>query len=206
MDFKFPAIFGIIVFFLIFFINIIVGNSFLIIVLRSLLTGGIVFLIVFGIIFLFKNVFKIDLNSSISEDSKIGDKLNSEVTDNVDLVVDDNIDTKDYNEEYKNIDLDKENSSDSDVDSKESFKESFIEEKDLNEIKSSKIDDIGDIGDINIDDDIGGSDLGDDKFKDNSMTKDSNLSTEDIIKEKLGYNVTNQEIAKAIRTVLKRDG
>jgi len=224
MDFKFPAIFAIIIFVLIFFINLIVGNSFLVILLRSLLTGSLVFLIVFGTIYFFKNVLKIDFSSETLGEIKDFGKEKKREDEGVDVVIDDNIDTTNYNEESNGLEQDKlgedklenikvlgdsenievNNELGNELDNKEELSteknKNFIDSKieDLDSLTSSTL--------LDVESDETEMTTSNSDFNSSYMDdKDSNLSTSEIIKKKLGYEASNEEIAKAIKTVLKRD-
>jgi len=208
MDFKIPTIFAGIVFVLIFFINLIVGNSFLIVMFRSLLSGGLAFLIVFGVMYVFKNVLKIEINSNGEIDNS--SDLKSETSDAIDLVVDDNIDTKDYNYNKEKIEIE-ENKDEEESKLNESELDEKIDSLSNDDVKENKDKDdlFTDISEMKVDDFDDKSLLEKDNFKKESEDENGgNIETEtsEIIKDKLGYNATNEEIAKAIRTVLKRDG
>ncbi|HOJ63103.1 MAG TPA: hypothetical protein PLE45_01670 [Spirochaetota bacterium] len=208
MDFKIPTIFAGIVFVLIFFINLIVGNSFLIVMFRSLLSGGLAFLIVFGVMYVFKNVLKIEINSNGEIDNS--SDLKSETSDAIDLVVDDNIDTKDYNYNKEKIEIE-ENKDEEESKLNESELDEKIDSLSNDDVKENKDKDdlFTDISEMKVDDFDDKSLLEKDNFEKESEDENGgNIETEtsEIIKDKLGYNATNEEIAKAIRTVLKRDG
>jgi hypothetical protein len=102
-NFKIPSISGAIGFILIFFINIIVGNTFFVVITRSLLYGGIVFAVFFALVFLFRNFLSdaaldkdtvetkdkknegVDITVSDEEfDEKITEKLDEEIDLNLD--------------------------------------------------------------------------------------------------------------------------
>lgn len=78
-NFKIPIIGAIIIFFLIFFINLIVGNSFFVILLRSIVSGLVTFGVIFGVVFYFQNYLELTLENK--EETK--DKPN------IDIVLDD---------------------------------------------------------------------------------------------------------------------
>ena len=87
---KVPIIIGVIGFVLIFIINLIVGNTFLVSIARSFFYGFTVFGITYGIAFVFKNYLGIDL-----EFNKINDKDDESI---VDIVV-----GNEDNDEHKEI-------------------------------------------------------------------------------------------------------
>jgi len=158
--------------------------------------------------YVFKNVLKIEINSNGEIDNS--SDLKSETSDAIDLVVDDNIDTKDYNYNKEKIEIE-ENKDEEESKLNESELDEKIDSLSNDDVKENKDKDdlFTDISEMKVDDFDDKSLLEKDNFKKESEDENGgNIETEtsEIIKDKLGYNATNEEIAKAIRTVLKRDG
>ena len=86
---KIPLISGIIGFLLILLVNIIQGNSFLVIISRSLFYGSLTFGIIFGIKFVFNNFLNINFNSDNQENNSNneGETEKEEETNSVDFVI-----------------------------------------------------------------------------------------------------------------------
>ncbi|HOF01905.1 MAG TPA: hypothetical protein PK385_10910 [Spirochaetota bacterium] len=199
MNFKIPSIAGAVFFILFFLINLAQGNSFFVIFTRSLFSGAAVFGFLFGAVFLLKNVLKIDL--SASEESSDGDA--DAKGENVDISIDEKVDPFDYNnynddksdsteiaEESETSDY--ENKNDANDGENQNF---FYSDKfsDLDE----KIDNVEDITAL----DESTSSMG----SENEYSYDNDSDNSATLKEKLGYEATNEELARAVQTMIKRD-
>lgn len=64
MNFQIPIIGGIVTFFLVLILNIVNGNSFLMLFVRSLISAVLVFGVLFGVFYVFKDILKIDINAT----------------------------------------------------------------------------------------------------------------------------------------------
>ena len=199
MNFKIPSIAGAVFFILFFLINLAQGNSFFVIFTRSLFSGAAVFGFLFGAVFLLKNVLKTDL--SASEESSDGDA--DAKGENVDISIDEKVDPFDYNnynddksdsteiaEESETSDY--ENKNDANDGENQNF---FYSDKfsDLDE----KIDNVEDITAL----DESTSSMG----SENEYSYDNDSDNSATLKEKLGYEATNEELARAVQTMIKRD-
>ena len=188
MNFKIPSIAAGVVFIIILLVNLVRGNSFFVVITRSFVSGAVVFGLFFGMIYVLIEVLKIELTG--------GDKKTKEDSDeSVDIVVgEDSFDTNSYNDDEVLGDK----TGFQDDDSLETDESAFSKESldggldDLDE-KLGKIDD----SDI---------DSGDNYDEGTTSAFDSSrIEKGQNLKEKLGYDATNEDLAKAIRTVLKQD-
>jgi len=230
-NFKVPAISGGIGFVLIFFINMIVGNSFFVIFTRSLLYGVIVFSVFLGVIILFKNYLSVD-----SEEREVAEE---KAKPNIDITVDDQVFDDKTGKEI-NLDLDDEFVKDDEAifagesleeepgdiesnaaktenknaaDSKSSFKNEDIDE--IVNLREQNIPEAGTKESEEVKEEVDSSDLSSDSadsfFNLNEdkagepVGSDKDLDAEKSIKSKIGINVSFEEVAKAIRTKIKEE-
>lgn len=202
MNFKIPSIAGAVFFLLFFLINLAQGNSFFVIFTRSLFSGAAVFGFLFGVIFLFKNVLKIDLSAD-AEGSYDSDDVGDAKGENVDISIDDKVDPFDYNNYNDNKSDATESSGDYETsdygdknDTNDGEDQNFFNTNRFSDL-DEKIDDVEDIADL------GGSknSMG----AENEYKSDNNFDNSATLKEKLGYEATNEELAKAVQTMIKRD-
>ncbi len=182
MNFKVPSIASAVVFVLIFLINLIVGNSFGINLLRSFISAAVTFGLFFAMMFVFKSVLGVSAEDLQDESDSSGD---DGIGQNFDATVGDDesgSDIQSGNDDY-----------------------SAGESSDSGE--SAEISDSG--GEY--------SDGGDDflpseehSYEEEGFadagTSDSGGNVDgDTIREKLGYDATAEDLAKAIRTIIPRD-
>lgn len=221
---RIPAIAGGATFVLFFIINIIAGNGFFTIFLRSLISGGIVFGMIMGLIFLYEKYLISELQES-DVDNKAEDQ-------NVDILLDDekteeapNINENTNNEETQ-FSFDSNFESTSDLDNIETS----INEKDesMNKKSDTGNDNFSDdltksdsTGELNLDDistNIGKSDDGYSFDSDDTNDYSNDESSEQSIdyseykggegktlKDKIGFDVSYDDVAKAIRTKFKEE-
>jgi len=184
MNFKVPGIASAIVFVLIFLINLIVGNGFGINVLRSFISAAVTFGLFFAMMFVFKTVLGVsadDLQNDSSDsdgDNETGRNFDATVGDEEYHVADTAIDTNDYSENEANT-SETAASSDGESDSAEANEDDFLP------------------GEEHSYEEEGFADAG---------TSDSSGNLDgDTIREKLGYDASAEDLAKAIRTIIPRD-
>ena len=180
MDFKVPSIASAIVFILIFLINLIKGNNFGIVMLRSCISAAVTFGLFFAMMFVFKSVLGVsseDLQDEPDTDDGIGQNFDATVGDD-----ESSPDVSPKNSDYQEADT-------------------------ADNVESAEISDSGgDYGDGG-DDFLPGEDHSyeDEGFVD-AGTTDSGINVDgDTIREKLGYDATAEDLAKAIRTIIPRD-
>ena len=183
MNFKVPSIASAVVFVLIFLINLIVGNSFGINLLRSFISAAVTFGLFFAMMFVFKSVLGVsaedlqDESDSDDDDDGIGQNFDATVGDD-----ESGSDIQSENEDYS----------------------------------AGETSDSGESAEIS---DSGGeySDDGDDflpseehsyeeeGFADAGTSDNGGNVDGDTIREKLGYDASAEDLAKAIRTIIPRD-
>ncbi len=228
---KLPAFISAGIFVLFFIINLAVGNTFGVIFLRSLISAAVVFALAFGFIFLLENYFDINFKD-IGREAKTETPADKE---SVDIMLDDeeiaekpgdedtageSNDTQfEYNENSEDftgdIEVESAGGDEPDVSSNSSTGETDEYEQENNPDKS------GEIGDLNLDNysaNIGGS--GDDYgfagaessedagSNDTNQSMDySNIKPDDgrMLKDKIGFDISYDDVAKAIRTKLKEE-
>lgn len=231
MNFKVPGIISSVIFVLIFFINIIVRNSFFVIFTRSLISAALTFGITFGIIFLFKNVLNVEWSNEILDSS---DSISNNKGQSVDILAGEN-DTTDISSYDDSTDLDDDDNigelkSVDDLDDDNIGElEAIDDDKVSDNISSDSISDAS----IGSDNQIGKEDMGvedlefiedgedvplipgaDEELLDNNANEDNNTTIKDtgissdefvdLMKEKIGQDATSKETAKAIRTMLNK--
>ncbi|OHD11728.1 MAG: hypothetical protein A2086_09770 [Spirochaetes bacterium GWD1_27_9] len=183
MDIKIPLIGSIIIFIIIFFMNILNGNSFSVLIVRSLISGLIVFGLLFGVIFFLKDILKIDFSTQTPKDNTENPSDNK-----VDFVVGDeeegsgdsllNSNSSNFNQDEENITTSDDGGGFSSISSDNKFDESI---------------DSG-VSDFNAGDTTG--------FGNISSSGDSGQRN---IKDVLGFDASPEELAKAIKTKMNKD-
>lgn len=184
MNFKVPGIASAIVFVLIFLINLIKGNNFGILMLRSFISAAVTFGLFFAMMFVFKTVLGVsaeDLQDEPSDsdgDDETGRNFDATVGDEDNSVADTAIDTNDYSESVADT-SENDVASDGESDSTENNEDDFLP------------------GEEHSYEEEGFADAG---------TSDSLGNVDgDTIREKLGYDASAEDLAKAIRTIIPRD-
>lgn len=255
LNFKIPIYTGITGFIIILFINIIKGNSILVILLRSFFYGTLVFGVFFCVIFIFQKYLNLSFDTDETDNFKneeespnvdimageesLDDNIIEDKINNIDSYTDADIDTEtdDHIDENKNIDINKENNEkevnvqdnfDNEISSdnfKDNINEEIITEKNIekddsaenNNVKTEDlkgeiktVDEFSDNNqpDLELENDntheLDELSLDDEKYiEDNEYAGSKNEGSG--VKEKLGMDVSYEELAKAIRTKLKRD-
>lgn len=206
MDIKIPALVTLVLTLLIIIINIIRGNPVSAVFVRALFSGVLIFGILMGIGFVFKNVLKIDFSDSQgpaaggSEEHDGDDASDSQFSPTVDYVVNDedggtdDLDADVLGEEGGQM-LDELGDEDDGLSGSSSIGGggmSIGDESDIEEAEEVGEDVMGSYEDYNSD-------------EEGSHTPTVN-SDGDTIKEKLGFDASSEDLAKAVKTVLKRDG
>jgi hypothetical protein len=220
---KIPLIAGIIIFFLVLLINIFSGNSFSVIIMRSFLSLVISFGLIYGAIFVLTDVLKIDFNVTEQEG------YDKEPENKVNIMVDD-MDVTDMKNETSFESDDDLHPNDISNESEINENDSFISKNDdmktndeyMNEDQDSdkgqNSSGMSDLGDV----DFGNRGT---SFDDTQETYDQTGQNENIdqteqierkdtdsysnsssVKDKLGMNATTEDLVKAIRTKISKDG
>ncbi|MBN2545421.1 MAG: hypothetical protein JXB50_06470 [Spirochaetes bacterium] len=235
-DLQIPLITASIFFIMIFAVNIF-KNTLFVTISRSVFSGVFVFFIIFGIIYLFKFILKIDVDdtgtlTSESEDEEPsvditlddetgaesnidykntniitdGDENIAEIYNPEDTETYDNVSAEELSLDSENIDdiekLDKESSEQAaKIESKNNDlnKQELKENKEEKEIKEDK--GIMDTEDYNIDEIVKNPEDDDFEYYPNDDLDDA----EKPLKDRLGFDVSYEDLAKAIRTEMKRD-
>lgn len=221
-ELKVAIITGFISFLIIFTANIF-RNSFSVTFFRSVFTFLSVAGIIYLVQFLFKHFFNLDLINSNSTGSDKSEESNKE---NINLTIGDDdfsFDREtDKKEEIKNSDTEnfqqEEFNTDMEFDTKE--EDSIINKKNLDEetmFKNSEQNTEEEIEKNINSDDIFDTAFYDDNKTDNKTIEESDYNNSELaasddvtnvekpLKERLGYDATYEELAKAIRSELKRD-
>lgn len=202
MNFKIPSIAGAVFFLLFFLINLIQGNSFFVVITRSIFSGAVVFGLLFGILFLFKEVLKIDLSAG-AEGSGDSEDTSDAKGENVDISIDDKVDPFDYNNYNDNKSDDSDDSGNYET-SDYGGKNDINDGEDQNVFNSNRFADL----DERLDDVEDISDLSGSKNSlesESEYKSDNNFDNAATLKEKLGFEATNEDLAKAVQTMIKRD-
>jgi len=192
MNFKIPLIGSVIIVVLLLIINLIQGNSLLATILRSLVSGVFVYGIIFGVHFVLVEVLKIDLSSSKEDNSAFHSDENK-----VDLTVNDDFSDENIAENVATRDSE-ESLSYGDVTENTSYSSSD---------EASSSDEYGE----NISSTISsGMNTGIDtsSYGSNDDTEGEYVSPKDEYssKEKLGFEASPEELAKAIRSKIQKEG
>ena len=176
MNFQVPILGGVITFAVVFLLNLVNKNSFGMVVIRSLLAGGLIFGIGLGVVYILKDLLKIDFSGKEenSDDNSIEENK-------VDISVDDEI-TENSGVEDDTVENSFEKYSDEDM----------VFSDQSNTSDENKDDNDEDMG-------FGASPFNGDRSMDNSL-KDGKS-----IKDILGYEASPEELAKAIKTKITKD-
>ena len=183
MNFKVPSIASAIVFVLIFLINLIKGNNFGIVLLRSFISAAVTFGLFFAMMFVFKTVLGVSSEDLQDEpdsdnDNSVGQNFDATVGDDDGAAADTAIDTNDY--------------SDSGADTSEG---------------DGSSDEMSDSAGAGYDDFLPGEEHSyeEEGFAEAGTSESSGNLDGDTIREKLGYDASAEDLAKAIRTIIPRD-
>lgn len=223
-NFKTPIYAGIIGFFLIFITNFVKKNSLFVIFFRSFFYGILVCGLILGIYFILKKFLNIDFdNSNAKQDTD--ENIEEDEKANVDILIgkddageDDENATFNANEVIGNVNVgtedgvnpiddfalkeDKINTSDNfDYSVDEVFHENKIAENNDDLIGDDNKEDTLEENKSNEFDDLS---LDEDNFREKD-DYNKKKSKEDILKKKIGVDVSYEDLAKAIRTKIKRD-
>ncbi len=178
---KGPAICGIIVLVLIFVENLIIGNDFLAALIRSIISGAFSFGLSFGLLFVvtkFKN--DVEATENRAKQPVANENEDSEIGSNIDYTIDDSIsESKDF--ESSNSAYSEEPLSFGGEDGEPYSFEDFME------------------------DSGNGDNKNDVTSEPENVSYYSKPSNSEKTKELLDMNISEEDMAKAIRTVLKRD-
>jgi hypothetical protein len=223
---KIPAIAGGITFVLFFIINIIVGNGFFTIFLRALISSAIVFGMIMGLIFLYEKY--------LTSEMQMSDMDNKSEDQNVDILLDDEegeeaSEVKDNinNNEETQFSFDSNFESTGDLDNVEvpiTAKEELVNKKtDMgNDNFSDDFIKNDSTGELNLDDISANIGKSDDNYSfdgDDTNSYNNEESSEQPIdyseykgkgdgktlKDKIGFDVSYDDVAKAIRTKFKEE-
>ncbi|MCG8572417.1 MAG: hypothetical protein MJB14_19975 [Spirochaetes bacterium] len=200
MNFKVSALITVVFSFLILIINILNNNSFILILIRLVISGALIFGIITLVQFLFTSVVKIDLSDSESKISESESTVNYVVDDNTTANFDEPNQGENALAENKLDNIDMGHESDTTVDQEEATSISGSE-------SDYAVDDVEDMAD-DVPSSTEGYDESDivDNSQDNYMENRPDINAEGTtIKDKLGVNATPEEIAKAIKTKLNED-
>lgn len=177
MDFKVPSIASAIVFVLIFLINLIKGNTFGIVMLRSFVSAAITFGLFFAVMFVFKTVL------GISSDDFGGDSS----PDDSDDVLGQNFDAT-IGDDESSSDITPENADYSDSDVADNDESADISGTDDDNFLTEE-----------------GHSYEDEGFADVGTSSSGSKTSEEAIRDTLGYDASAEDLAKAIRTIIPRD-
>ena len=194
------GIFSVIGLLLVFIINLTKGKGIVGVLVAPIIAAPIIFGVVFGVLMLLSKILKVDLileekNELETKEAVNTFQSNASVGKNVNFTVSDDIDsTENFETSSGNDDISEESGNDK-----------------LPEINSDRNLDFPDL------DDDGGADSAEtetqatvddlDSYENFSMKKITpGLPPEEIIKDKIGVAATPEEIAKGIKTILKRQG
>jgi hypothetical protein len=196
-SFKIPLIISLSVFFVVLLLNIISGNYFLTILLRSLISLVLTFGIIFGVNYVLTEILKIDFSLSNSSEDETSDEQENKV----DLMVDD-LDVKDMKSEESDADLEQnkefeEENGTAEVENSQKD-DKMNDDENLSEFNSGKFDFKVSDADSNADEQID-SNISEEKETVKNFDKKS-------LKEKLGIDPTTEDLVKAIRTKINKDG
>ncbi len=249
-DLKAPLITASIFSILIFLINIF-KNTLFVTVSRSILTGALVFIIIYGIMYLFKNVLRLDADTAetrapeaeneepsidimLDDESGAADKINynkaniiedgdenaAEIYNTSDTENYDNVSVEELSLDSDHIDdIDKieslKNEQQPGLDKAESKKSASAkpEKTEYRETKAAKEiredNDLMDTEDYNMEEIVKNPENEDFKNPEDDdfeyYPKDDLKDTEKPLKDRLGFDVSYEDLAKAIRTEMKRD-
>ena len=183
-----------------FFTGLLSGNTFSVILFRSL-TGTVVFtLIISAAVFVIKKTLP-ELNEIIPQDEKTGSSEDIPGG-NIDIVIEDE-------NPYIRDEAEKDDDGE-DIDEEKLLQKDFIEE-----VEEESIDDIGILKNVDDSDEV--IEVMDDSLNSNSLpeldenasffsgSSDSTIGGDNDALNKLGGNVDPGTMAKAIKTILKRD-
>ena len=183
-----------------FFTGLLSGNTFSVILFRSL-TGTVVFtLIISAAVFVIKKTLP-ELNEIIPQDEKTGSSEDIPGG-NIDIVIEDE-------NPYIRDEAEKDDDGE-DIDEEKLLQKDFIEE-----VEEESIDDIGILKNVDDSDEV--IEVMDDSMNSNSLpeldenasffsgSSDSTIGGDNDALNKLGGNVDPGTMAKAIKTILKRD-
>lgn len=225
---KIPAILAGISFLFIFIVNLAKGNSFGLVIGRSLLNGAVAFCLFFGLSFLIKNVFGIDfsdvsgsmdLTEEKSEvDVVIGDDGSENINANLDGFDDFGGGSTDpgQNEMMEPAPTVADSTGGTTGDSEMSEDLSGLAGNGLSDISAPDTSDLEGDSTAAMDEMTGAMDddsvdISDSEIPEGASSMDAPAGYEDeslveSVKSQLGVDVTFEEVAKAIRTKLKDDG
>jgi hypothetical protein len=176
---KEPLICGAIVFAFIFFENLFIGNGALQSIIRSIISGVFTFGLAFGLLFVVGK-FKKEIDKGEEKKESRTSSSNDVVGSNVDYTIDDEIKNSDI-EEKKDTSFDGEDNKVGDSEEQTYTFEDFSDDdmKNNEDFSSSEVDETTDY----------------------YARPDNSEKTKEI----LDMNVTEEEMARAVRTILKRD-
>lgn len=203
---KIPLISGIIIFFIVLVVNIASGNSFPVVILRSLISLIVSFGLFFGASYVLTEVLKIDFSAS-------ADGENTEETENkVDITVDD-MDMSEVSDSVENIGENEDELEPQDINMESTSdglqSESVMEENDtsFSSADDQEYDNDAVVEDSDYEDQDNGIMTGQNENVEEAYRSEQNNET-DIpnIQDKLGINASPEDLARAIRTKMAKDG